>query len=110
MAPRKKRLIVEWTETAERQFLGILEYWTERTKSTSYAGRLADAVWERTVYISKHPSSSVKTSFPNTRMAAMGHFSLIYQVFESKIIITAFWDNRQDPKKLYEMLKKESKD
>lgn len=43
-------------------------------------------------------------------MAAMGHFSLIYQVFESKIIITAFWDNRQDPKKLYEMLKKESKD
>lgn len=51
MAPRKKRLIVEWTETAERQFLGVLEYWIERTQSTSYAERLADAVWERTVYI-----------------------------------------------------------
>ncbi len=50
----------------------------------------------------------LKTSFPNSRMAAMGHFSLIYQVTESRIIITAFWDNRQDPKNLYEMLKKGS--
>jgi len=34
----------------------------------------------------------------------MDHYSIFYQVTNEKIIITAFWDNRQDPKKLYKLL------
>jgi len=34
----------------------------------------------------------------------MGHFSIYYKITETKLIIMAFWDNRQDPKKLLESI------
>ncbi len=43
--------------------------------------------------------------FPDTQVAAMGHFNLFYKVTDNAIIIIAFWDNRQDPEKLLELLK-----
>lgn len=105
MAGTRKKLSIEWTKTAENQLFIILAYWTERTKSTSYAEKLADVVWKRTEFISKNPMASIKTKFPSTRKAALGHFSIFYKVTDTNILITAFWDNRQDPKKLYELLK-----
>ena len=35
----------------------------------------------------------------------MGHFSTFYKVTEDKLIVTAFWDNRQDPKKLIKIIR-----
>ncbi len=46
-----------------------------------------------------------QANYPDTREAAMGHFSIYYKITETKLIITAFWDNRQDPKKLLESIK-----
>jgi len=40
----------------------------------------------------------------------MGHFSLFYKLDKNTIIITAFWDNRQDPKQLLEIVKKATLD
>jgi len=37
----------------------------------------------------------------------MGHFSLFYKITDTEIIITAFWDNRQDPAKLLQLLKEQ---
>ena len=36
----------------------------------------------------------------------MGHFSLFYKLVDDKLIITAFWDNRQDPWKLLKEIQK----
>jgi len=108
MAGYQKRLIVEWTITAERQFFDVLDYWRHRNKSASYSEKLAEVVWERTEFIAKKPYSFVQTNFPGTRKASLGHFSIYYKVTQTKVIITAFWDNRQDPKKLYNILKKYS--
>jgi hypothetical protein len=55
--------------------------------------------------IVKYPEAFKATVYPDTRISAMGHFSLLYQFTESKIIVTAFWDNRQDPAKLIEIIK-----
>ena len=44
------------------------------------------------------------TDYPETRESAMGHFSIFYKVTDKLLIVTAFWDNRQDPKKLLKML------
>ncbi len=87
------------------QLFDILDYWTERTKSTSYAKKLVEIVWKRTNYIARNPLASVKSSFPFTRKAALGHFSIFYKITTTSIIITAFWDNRQDPERLFEILK-----
>jgi hypothetical protein len=42
--------------------------------------------------------------FLNLRVATMGHFSLFYKITGNAIIITAFWDNRQDHKQLLKLL------
>lgn len=44
------------------------------------------------------------SEYPDTRVASMGHFSILYKIDQDLIVITAFWDNRQDPGKLLEEL------
>jgi len=50
--------------------------------------------------ISKNPEAFKETEMNNVRESAMGHFSLYYKITPDQIIVMAFWDNRQDPKKL----------
>ena len=45
------------------------------------------------------------TVYPDTQIAAMGHFSILYQITDNKIIVTSFWDNRQDPELLLKIIR-----
>jgi hypothetical protein len=36
----------------------------------------------------------------------MGFFSLYYKTTDDYLIVMAFWDNRQDPKKILDLIKK----
>ncbi len=107
MAEKQKPLLIEWTDTAERQFLSILEYWINHNKSTNFAEKLADLVWKKIRFIASNPNASPKATFQNTYKTAFGHYSIFYKIIDPKILITAFWDNRQDPKKLLSILKNE---
>ncbi|GHA49069.1 hypothetical protein GCM10007103_32420 [Salinimicrobium marinum] len=108
MAGKQEKLVVEWTKTAEIQFFHILNYWTERNKSTRYAENLTELVWERTEFIAENPYASIEIVLQDVRKATLGHFSIFYRIGESKILIMAFWDNRQDPEKLYSILKNDN--
>lgn len=96
---------VNWTRTADIQYIGILEYWVERNKSTTYSEKLIRVVAEQTRQIAETPFIYKKTDFKDTRVASLGNFSVFYKVTNENILITAFWDNRQDPKKLLQILK-----
>lgn len=98
-----KRNVV-WTKTADLQFVGVLEYWVKRNKSNSYSKKLVRLVSERTRQIARNPFSYKSTDFKDIRVASMGNFSIYYKITDEQIIITAFWDNRQDPKKLLKIL------
>ena len=100
-----KRVVV-WTETASKQRREVLRYWTKHNGSTKFAEKLIKLLAERIQVILKHPESFKSTSYPKTRESAMGHFSIFYTLTKDKLIITSFWDNRQDPKKLLELIKK----
>ena len=100
-----KRVIV-WTKTAAKQRREILEYWTQRNKSTSYAEKLIRSTAARIKVILSLPESYKLTDHPETRISAMGHFSILYKLTDEQLIVTAFWDNRQDPKKLLEIIKR----
>lgn len=102
MAKRK----VVWTQTAARQRRGVLEYWFNRNKSNTYSIKLLSLSNEKTNVIAQNPKLFRHADFPETRMAAMGHFSIFYKFNAKEIIVTAFWDNRQDHKKLLKELKK----
>jgi plasmid stabilization system protein ParE len=99
-----KRKIV-WTETAVRQRREIFRYWTARNGSSAYAEKLVKLIAVRVKVIRKFPEAFVATRYPKTRISAMGHFSLLYKFTEHEIIITSFWDNRQDPEKLLELIR-----
>jgi plasmid stabilization system protein ParE len=98
-----KRNVV-WTKTADIQFVGILEYWAKRNKSSSYSKKLVELVAKRTKQIAKTPFIYKSTDFKDTRVALMGNFGIYYKVNDGQITITAFWDNRQDLKKLLTIL------
>ena len=99
-----KRTVV-WTKTADILFAGTLEYWNKRNKSNSYSKKLVKLVAERTKHIANSPFIYRSTDFNNIRIASLGNYSILYKVTDEQIIVTAFWDNRQDPKKLLEILR-----
>ena len=94
-----------WTSTAIRQRNYTFEYWNDRNKSNSYSKKLNKKIKERINHLKSHPEIGKKTNCKNHRSISLGHYSLIYLKEENKIHITAFWDNRQDPKKLLKYLK-----
>ena len=96
---------VRWTRTADIQYVGVLEYWVKRNKSATYSKKLIKIVAQRTKQLAKTPFLCKEADFKVTRVASLGNFSIFYKVTDSEIIITAFWDNRQDPKKLLQILK-----
>ncbi|MFO7720662.1 MAG: type II toxin-antitoxin system RelE/ParE family toxin [Gillisia sp.] len=100
-----KKLVV-WTETAIKQRREILKYWTLRNKSTIYAEKLLGLIRDRINSIIKNPEAGKPTSHLNTREVAIGNFSIYYKLTSQHIIITAFWDNRQDPEKIINLINK----
>lgn len=95
---------VVWTRTADIQFTGILQYWVNRNKSNLYSKKLMKSVIERTNLIAEKPLTFKRTDFDKVRISTLNNFSIFYKISDSHIIITAFWDNRQDPKKLLKIL------
>lgn len=100
MAQRK----VIWTKTADLQFVGILEYWHKRNKSNVYSKKLIKLVSNKTNQIAKNPFAFKSTDIENIRVAIFENFSIFFKHTDDQIIITAMWDNRQDPKKLLDIL------
>jgi plasmid stabilization system protein ParE len=100
-----KRTVV-WTETATRQRREILKYWVKRNGTTIYAEKLIKLTAEQIKIIQNNPRLFKKADFPDTHVSALGHFSIFYKYTKNLLIITAFWDNRQNPKKLLDILKK----
>jgi plasmid stabilization system protein ParE len=99
---------VVWTLTAAKQRREILKYWTIRNGSKEYAEKLILKTKDIIDLICAHPSAFKATNFPETRMATFGNFSIFFKATEQEIIITAFWDQRQDPAKILELLQSES--
>jgi len=97
-------MVVEWTENAVQQRDCIFEYWNNHNGSTLYSEKLNRIIQSKIEQIIIYPNSGMQ--FKNTlyRLIRFDNFSLIYKVFEPKIIIYSVWDNRQNPKKLLEIL------
>ena len=109
MAQEKTRLTgrqAVWTEIAARQRKSILEYWAEHNKSNTYSLKLLELSNHKTNMIAKNPELYRKSEYPDTRIASLGHFSIYYRILKNSIVVPAFWDNRQDPKKLLKLLRK----
>ncbi len=99
-------LKIVWTATALKQRNHIFEYWNDRNASKIYSQKLNNKIKGRVQLLKSNPEIGLKTSFKETRVISLGHYSLLYKRMDSTMVITSFWDNRQDPKKLLAFLKK----
>ncbi len=97
-------LKIVWTITALKQRNFIFEYWNERNKSKTYSQKLNKKIKERIQLLKTNPNLGIRTEFKGTRAISLGHYSVFYKRVDSNIVITAFWDNRQNPKRLMEFL------
>ena len=95
---------VVWTVTASKQRREILVYWTKRNGSSSFSEKLIKLIASRIEIILKNPEVFKLTSFEEVRVASMGHYSIFYKTTVGQLIVMAFWDNRQSPEKLLEII------
>ncbi len=82
-----------------------MEYWARRNKSTAYPERLIELIRKRIAVIADNPFSGKQANYSDVRESAMGNLSIYYRVTEEKLLVMAFWDNRQDPEKMIAKLR-----
>ena len=95
-----------WTETAGKQLQQILDYWLDKNASPEYPKKILQLVEEYIGYILQRPDSFRLTEHGTNRVCVIGVFSIFFKRKYSKIYITCFWDNRQDPNRLIRILRK----
>jgi len=99
------QLKIFWTEMAIKQRNYVFEYWNEKNKSTEYSKKLNVKIIERISLLKSQPKLGKRTDFKDVRVVSMGHYSILYKFNTQNVIITGFWDNRQDPSKLLSFLR-----
>jgi len=99
------RLTLVWTKTALKQRNRTFKYWNKRNKSTEYSKRLREVINERTKLILSFPNMGREAGIKHHLTIPLEHYNIFYRKVEDKIVITAFWDNDQNPKKLLKILK-----
>ena len=98
--------IIRWSETAQRQRLNVLRYWNKRTGSPQYSNKLIQLIYNRLQIIKNNPEAFDLIGLEEIRRCEMGNFSLFYVFNTEEISIVNFWDNRQDPDKLKDIIER----
>lgn len=101
-------LRIFWTQTAIIQRNLIFEYWNQRNQSKAYSQRLNRKIKDRIKLLKSNPLLGKRTEFNNARLISFGHYSIIYRKIYNQIFIIGFWDNRQNPAKLINLLKSQT--
>jgi plasmid stabilization system protein ParE len=96
---------ITWTKIALKQRREVFEYWNNRTRNNKYSIKLLYAINARINILIENPIAFKDINLLEIREIAMDHFSIYYKVDNNKISIISFWDNRQDPDKLLEIIK-----
>ncbi len=96
MARRK----VIWTKNAELLFKEILNFYIERNQNKTYSKKLLQKVKSLTKKLSKFPFLGLEIETTNYREVIFDHYSIIYSITETEIVIKLIWDQRRNPDKL----------
>jgi len=88
---------VLWTLEAERTFNDIIDYLIKKW-SQNDANNFVDLTMNVINLISRHPKMFRKVNQSGMHEALITkHQLLIYQIYDEKIVLFAFWDTRKNP-------------
>ena len=91
---------VVWSTVAINNRNEILKYWNNRNKSTNYSKKLRILISEAIQTIQAHPNIGKPTDRIDTRIKIVKDYFIIYRIKNEEIRIVDFWDSRQNPIKL----------
>ncbi|QOW09649.1 type II toxin-antitoxin system RelE/ParE family toxin [Kaistella flava (ex Peng et al. 2021)] len=99
-------IIVIWTNLAITQRNKIFEYWNKRNRSNSYSKRINLIIYEKIDLLESNPLIGEEIEDYNARIIHFENYGLVYKIEKHNIYILSFWDSKQNPKKILEILKK----
>ena len=79
-------------------------YWLQRNKSNAYPKKLLTEIQKNTKQLSEFPEIGKPTEVKSVRVLAMDNYSIFYTYTKTKIQVITFWDNRQDPEILKNLI------
>lgn len=91
---------VIWTVRALNDRKNILQYWINRNKSNNYSIKLDNLFRESVSLISNFPEIGKVTNDKAVRIKIIKDYFILYQTYDTEIIILTIWDSRRDPEKL----------
>lgn len=91
-----KRKII-WSHRANVKLFTILEFYTERNKSKSYAKKLYQKFENELKILLKQPNIGLRTEIETVRGLIVDEYILFYEFNEDSIIIHTLWDCKQNP-------------
>ena len=91
---------VIWTKNAELLFKEILNFYIERNKNVKYSKKLLQKVKSLTKKLAKFPFLGFIIETTNYREIVFDHYSIIYSVSETEIVIKLIWDQSRNPDEL----------
>lgn len=94
--------IIEWSPKAEADYYAIIDYLLKHW-SVNEAQNFIDQVYDIENILKQGNVDFKKAGYRNIRVATFSkHNSVLYLVFSKKRVkVIHFWDNQQNPSKLY---------
>ncbi len=91
-----KRKII-WSQRANVKLFTILEFYSERNKSKSYAKKLYQKFEKDLRILLKQPNLGLRTEIDTVRALIVDEFIIFYEFDSEYIIIHTLWDCKQNP-------------
>ncbi|HAN19282.1 MAG: hypothetical protein A2X13_01275 [Bacteroidetes bacterium GWC2_33_15] len=91
-----KRKIV-WSHKANIKLFKILDYYSERNKSTTYSKKLYKKFKKELSILLKQPEIGINTDLESVRGLIIDEYILFYEVASEFIIVHTVWDCNQNP-------------
>ena len=91
---------IVWSQRASIKLFEILDFYTNRNKSTSYSTKLYKKFIKELSLFHKLPDLGRATDFESVRGLIVEEFILFYEITKDRIIVHTIWDCRQNPEDL----------
>ncbi len=91
-----KRKIV-WSHRATLKLFEILDFYTQRNKSTTFSKRLYKKFTKELSLLKKQPEIGIFTEIEAVWGLIVEKFILFYEITSDKIIVHTIWDCRLNP-------------
>ena len=91
------KLKIVWSQRANIKLFEILNFYTNRNKSTTYSTKLYRRFTQELTLLQKHPDLGKATDFESVRGLIVDEFILFYEITKDCIVVHTVWDCKQNP-------------